>query len=183
MNVYDFDKTIYVNDSSIDFITHCILKYPSTIVDLPKLAVLGIGYALKITPKKVFKEYCFSILRHVPDLKNEVDIFWDKHQDGIKKWYIDQKKDDDLIISASPDFIISNICDRLGIKSISSSIDPKTGKLLRPNCYGEEKPVRFHEFYTDDMVDEFYSDSYSDDPMAKLAKKAYLVKGNKLLPW
>ena len=79
--------------------------------------------------------------------------------------------------------MIDNICKRLGIKAISSSLDPKTGKLLRPNCWGEEKVVRFHEFYSDDQVDEFYSDSYSDTPMAKLAKKAFIVKGEKLSPW
>ena len=32
-------------------------------------------------------------------------------------------------------------------------------------------------------IDEFYSDSVSDAPLAKLAKKAFLVEDNKLLPW
>lgn len=33
------------------------------------------------------------------------------------------------------------------------------------------------------MIDEFYSDSHSDDPLARLAKQAFLVKGEKLTPW
>ena len=183
MNVYDFDKTIYIHDSSVDFIKHCIFKYPACLKDLPRLGVTALGFALKICKRETFKQCCFSLLRHVPDVDKEVDIFWNKHIGGIKKYYLQQKQPDDLVISASPDFIIDNICGRLGIKAISSSLDPKTGKLLRPNCWGEEKVVRFHEFYTDDMVDEFYSDSYSDTPMAKLSKKAFIVKGEKLLPW
>ena len=32
-------------------------------------------------------------------------------------------------------------------------------------------------------IDEFYSDSRSDAPLARMAKRAYLVKGETLLPW
>lgn len=183
MNVYDFDKTIYIHDSSVDFIKHCVFKYPACFVEMPRLGLVAAAYGLKLIPRDTFKQKCFKVLRHVPDLEKEVDIFWDKHQSGIKKFYLNQKRDDDLIISASPDFIIDNICNRLGIESMSSSLDPKTGLLNRPNCFGEEKVKRFREAYTDDMVEEFYSDSYTDTPMARLAKKAYIVKGEKLLPW
>ena len=32
-------------------------------------------------------------------------------------------------------------------------------------------------------IDEFYSDSHSDDPLAKISKKAFLVKGDRILDW
>jgi phosphoserine phosphatase len=51
------------------------------------------------------------------------------------------------------------------------------------NCHGEEKVRRYREAFGDAPIDEFYSDSYSDTPLAKLAAKAYLVKGDKRLPW
>ena len=37
--------------------------------------------------------------------------------------------------------------------------------------------------YDKDSVEEFYSDSYSDKPMANLAKHAYIVKKNKVEVW
>ena len=33
------------------------------------------------------------------------------------------------------------------------------------------------------IIDNFYSDSYSDTPLAKLANKAYIVKKNELKEW
>ncbi|MBF1089242.1 MAG: haloacid dehalogenase-like hydrolase, partial [Solobacterium sp.] len=32
-------------------------------------------------------------------------------------------------------------------------------------------------------IENFYSDSYSDTPLARIAENAYLVKGDNLLPW
>ena len=32
-------------------------------------------------------------------------------------------------------------------------------------------------------IEEFYSDSYSDKPMAKIANCAYIVKHDKIIPW
>ena len=62
-------------------------------------------------------------------------------------------------------------------------MNPETGRIAGRNCHGAEKVVRFHQEMGDAQVDEFYSDSLSDAPMARLAKKAYLVKGEKLAPW
>ena len=39
------------------------------------------------------------------------------------------------------------------------------------------------ELYPNAEIDEFYSDLYCDTPLARLAKKAYIVKGEKLSPW
>ena len=62
-------------------------------------------------------------------------------------------------------------------------MDKHSGKNLRKNCYGDQKPIRFEELYSLSDVDEFYSDSYSDDPMAKVAKKSFLVTGDKITNW
>ena len=36
---------------------------------------------------------------------------------------------------------------------------------------------------SDSGIDEFYSGSYSDTPLAKLAEKAYIVKDEQLSEW
>ena len=41
---------------------------------------------------------------------------------------------------------------------------------------GEEKVKRFYEIYPKEIIDEFYSDSYSDLPLANISKKAFLIK-------
>ena len=48
---------------------------------------------------------------------------------------------------------------------------------------GAQDRERFREIFPDGKIGEFYSDSYSDTPLARLAEKAFLVKGDRLLPW
>lgn len=182
MNVYDFDKTIYDGDSSFDFCLFCIRKKPSLLkVFLTKLPNCA-RYAFGKEDLKQLKEHFFSFLCEIDDVDALLKEFWDKHEKGIKKWYI--KKEDDVIISASPEFLLAEICARLGITSlIATKMDKKTGKISGENCKGEEKVARFSKEYGDAEIDNFYSDSFSDLPLAKMAKKAYLIKKEKVLDW
>ena len=66
---------------------------------------------------------------------------------------------------------------------MASKVDIHTGKYDGLNCHGEEKVIRFHEVYPDQKVENFYSDSRSDTPMAKLAEHAWLVNGDERRPW
>ena len=94
-----------------------------------------------------------------------------------------QQREDDVIISASPEFLLKPICIRLGISNLMASVvDKRTGMYLGINCHGEEKVRRFYKKFNQE-IDEFYSDSFSDAPLANIAKKAYLVDGDILIPW
>ncbi|OPZ69246.1 MAG: hypothetical protein BWY81_00516 [Firmicutes bacterium ADurb.Bin467] len=62
-------------------------------------------------------------------------------------------------------------------------MDRKTGRFLGPNCHGAEKVRRFREEFPDAQIDDFYSDSYSDQPLASVSRRAFLVRGDKILPW
>ena len=66
---------------------------------------------------------------------------------------------------------------------MASNVDKFTGKYDGINCHGKEKVRRFYEVWPDGVIDDFYSDSYSDDPLARISKRAFLVKGDKLLKW
>lgn len=181
MNGYDFDKTIYINNSTQDFFKFILKRNKRVRRMLPFLGMHFLRYGLKLISKEEFKGIFYSFLKYVPNLDEEVKAFWDTHEKGIKKWYLDMQKENDLIISASPSFLLEEIFKRLKIKNfLCSEVDTKTGKLLSPNCYGKEKVVRFNEAYKGVELDSFYSDSMSDLPMFKLAKKAYFVKENKI---
>lgn len=107
-----------------------------------------------------------------------LDEFIKREIKNIAPWYLKQKKKSDVIISASPEFIVSAFAQKLDIKNvIATKVDKNSGKFVGKNCYGKEKVIRFLEQYSSDKVDEFYSDSKTDYPMAKLAQNAYLIKG------
>ena len=130
------------------------------------------------------KEDFYSFFKSITNVQQMVDMFWKNEKHRIKDWYLAQQKDNDLIISASPEFLLQPICKELGIKHlIASKVDMYTGQYTGKNCYSDEKVKRFTAEYPNEKIQEFYSDSYSDEPLAKLAEKAYIVKKNQLLNW
>ncbi|NMA37484.1 MAG: haloacid dehalogenase-like hydrolase [Papillibacter sp.] len=183
MNVYDFDKTIYDGDSSADLIKYALLKHPAALLTLPSTGLYGLAYLLGLCKKERFKEKAFGFVRYVPDIDKLLDDFWAKHKHKIMDWYLQQKKDDDIIVSASSQFALDPICKSLNISVIATDVDSRTGKFNGPNCHGEEKVKRLRAKFPNAVVDSFYSDSRSDTPLARIAKKAYIVKRGKLRPW
>ncbi len=184
MNVYDFDGTIYKGDSAIDFYLFCLKRKPIIIKRFISQIVSFIKYKLKKISKEEFKETFYSYFNDIKNIDEYVELFWDKNQHKIKKWYIKQKNKNDVIISASPEFMIKNIGKRLGIKNIiCSKVDKKTGTYYGKNCYGEEKVRRFKEIYKDKIINNFYSDNYCDAPLADISENAYYVKNNKIIKW
>lgn len=55
--------------------------------------------------------------------------------------------------------------------------------FLGRNCRREEKVVRFFEKYSEEKIDEFYSDSISELPLAQLAENSFLVQGDQIVVW
>lgn len=182
MNIYDFDNTIYAGDSSVDFIKYSLCHHPF-------LTFIGIIKALKECFKYLFKKSnlgqikseLFSFVKHIQDLDTYMQKYITKHKHNIKQFYWNNKKDSDVIISASFDFIIKPFCEYIGVKNvIATKYDVKDGKIIGENCKGKEKVKRFRELYQDKEVMNAYSDSLSDIPMFKLAQNAYLVSKNEI---
>lgn len=138
---------------------------------------------LGVAEKTRVKERFYRYLRHVPDVGEEVERFWLTHDKKLKDWYFEQKREDDLIISASPEFLLEPLMKRLELEMIASRVVPQTGVYMGLNCHGEEKVRRMREAYPEAQIDAFYSDSKSDSPLARLARKAVLVKGDALSPF
>lgn len=183
MNVYDMDKTIYNGDSTADFCLYCFTHHPKTLLYLPY--ILGVTvryYVLNIGTKTEFKGKLYRFLKSV-DTETEVEKFWDSHIRNMKAYYLEQKREDDVIVSASPEFLLKPLEKHLNIHVIASKVSPTDGTPLSENCYYEEKVKRFREIYPDALIDDFYSDSYSDEPLAKLAKRAFIVKGEERISW
>lgn len=184
MNVYDFDKTIYYPDSSYHFFLHCLRRHPLAVLPVIPLALaLGLRYWRGKISSKHLKEHLFSFLSRIRDVESEVEVFWEKHQKHLQDWYLQQRQDDDLIISASPEFLLRPISEKLGVSLIATPMDARSGKIRGENCHDEEKTKRFKEKYQDAPIEAFYSDSLSDSPMASLSKTAFLVKKGKHFPW
>ncbi len=184
MRVYDFDETIYDGDSTRDFYFFCLRRYPRIARLWPMQLWHFLRFSTGFLPKTQFKARFYRFFRLVPDMEAAVDAFWESHFHKIKAWYLAEKRPDDVVISASPAFLLERPCRRLGITPpIASRVSATTGAYTGENCYGEEKPARFFEVYPAGSIDAFFSDSLSDTPMALLADESFIVRGNDRISW
>ena len=186
MNVYDFDGTIYNGDSTRDFVFYLIKKYPKIIKYMPAFIFAAVKYRFGIVSKTKMKENLYRFLNSFDDgeIDKIVNDFWANHKKNIFDWYYKKKNSSDVIISASPRFLLEHICGELEVNLICSEVNKKNGDYIGLNCWGDEKVSRFYKEYPNAVINEFYSDSMSDIPLAKLAKKSYLVKRNgEIIEW
>lgn len=184
MNVFDFDGTIYSGDSTVDFCIFCFQKHPGLIRYLPIQGLAGLGYALKLMDKTRMKEIFYRFMGAI-NTESLLEEFWETHKKNIFPWYPARQQPDDIVISASPEFLLRPICRDLGIQTLMASVvDPHTGKYSGINCHGKEKVRRLETQTGITHIDQFYSDSQSDRPLAEIADEAFLInKKGEILPW
>lgn len=178
MNVYDFDGTIFPGDCSIGFCFWCMKRHPKMYFTFfPKAVKNLILRKLGKMPEYLMQRKFFGYLTLIHDFDEQIERYWDKNEKKISDWYLKQKKPDDLIISASPTCIIEPIANRLGVNFMATEFDRQFGVFLNNHMYAKEKAQYMidHGF---PLIENFYSDSLADTPLALCAEKAHLVINN-----
>ena len=186
MNCYDFDQTIFFPDSSYLFVMHCLRRYPRAVLRaVPGTALMLLLRLFGRKDTRALKEQVFSFLPYLDDVDRIVAEFWeDNYETGMAAWYLRQSREDDVILSASPEFLLRPAAERLGVRLIATRMDRHTGKIIGKNCHDHEKVTRFYQLYPQQHPEKFYSDSLSDSPMARIADRAYMVEDRVTLsPW
>ena len=185
MNVYDFDGTIFPSDCSIGFCIWCMNRHPKLWFTFAPKAIRNIILRKKgkISESAMQRKF-FSYLTLIDDFDKQIERYWNKNEKRIASWYLAQKRDDDLIISASPTCIIEPIAKRLGVNFMATEYDREFGVYLNNMMYAKEKAkyIIDHGF---PMIENFYSDSLADTPLALCAEKAHLVtkKASTVIDW
>ena len=185
MNVYDFDGTIFPTDCTIGFGFWCMNRHPKLwFTFFPKMIVTLIRRKAGQIPEYLMQRTLFSFLTLVDDFDEQIECYWDKNEKKIAPWYLAQKRPDDLIISASPDRIIEPIAKRLGVNFMATEYDREYGVFVNNMMYAKEKAkyIFDHGF---PLIENFYSDSLADTPLALCAEKAHLVtdKASTVVDW
>lgn len=172
MRVYDFDDTIYHSNSLRRFFGFCLLRFPYLVLVMPTQLFAYILNKCGVMSKERSLTVLEWFLYLVPNVKKQVNKFWNKEFCRIKQWYLQQKEPTDVVISATPSLIIGEVCNRLGVSYIA------TEKGI--HCYGHNKVTLFKQRFGNVIPQEFYSDSLSDYPMLKYAEKGFVVQGEKV---
>ena len=175
MNVYDFDGTIFPSDCSIGFCLWCMRRHPKLWFTFFPKAVKNLALRkMGKMPEYLMQRKFFGYLTMIDDFDEQIERYWDANEKKIASWYLAQKRPDDLIISASPTCIIEPIARRLGVNFMASEFDREFGVFVNNMMYAKEKAkyIIDHGF---PMIENFYSDSLADTPLALCAEKAHLV--------
>ena len=183
VNVYDFDHTIYSGDASFDFIAYCLLRNAKFWKHLPSIGWVLWLYILGFAERRQVKEVAFKFLADIQDIDGMIEKFWEKYSKNVKPFFLDMYGKGDLIISASPEFLLRPLTERLKIELIATVMDKKTGRIMGENCRAKEKLARLKAVYPELVIDNMYSDSWSDLPLMEVARQGYIVKGSKLIPY
>ena len=181
MNGYDFDNTIFKGNCWRRFYFYCLARFPYIFLLLIVQVFFAILYLLHLIDNRKFSSVMSWYLVFIPNKQKLVEKFWDRNQKHIKQWYLDQRRDDDLIISASPRFLVEPICNRLGIKCIASEMSIKTGQYYGPYYYGPMKVYGYEHNFVNQPLKTYYSDSFTDSPMWQIVETGYLVKDEEII--
>ncbi|MCQ2795491.1 MAG: haloacid dehalogenase-like hydrolase [Bacilli bacterium] len=176
MNVYDFDKTICKDDTEQDFFYYELRHRPINWIYIPYFIHANILRKLKIIDEPERRHRIYLTLKHIKDIDQEVIKFWKWRKKKILDWYKAQQKEDDIVVSASPRFLLEPILIALNIKHyVVSEFDVKARRFIGPINVGEEKVRRFMKEYDVNDIDNFYTDSMKDMPMILVSKNAFIV--------
>lgn len=185
MNVYDFDGTLFYTNCTIKFAKWCILRHPGLLFTyVPKVVYSGILFTFGKIPECKLVRILYSYLPKINDFDKQINAFWNKYENRISKWYLLQKDSSDLIISGSPECLVKPLADRLGVNCMATEYDRELG-VMYGNLMLAKSKSRFIIDQGMPVIENFYSDSLSDMPIALCAENAFLVtkRATKPVPW
>lgn len=184
MNVYDFDNTVYDGETLVDFILYYVFHDIRIWKYIPKLLIIWLKDSFHLFTVEQAVEAYSAFLEgyfvHIETLDEDTVKFWDKHEKKLKPFYEEIRRDDDVFVTGTTDFIFEEIAKRRGYKNyITSCVDRKTGKFTAL-CFLENKVRLFQEKYPNTEIENFYTDSENDRAMMNISRNVYLVKGKKI---
>lgn len=183
LDVYDFDNTIYDGESVIDFFMFCLKKKKSLAKHLPTIFYTTVLYKMRLLSiDKLLKnasKLTSAFINSKDDFNKLAEEFWIVNKRKLKPKYLSKLKETDVIITASPKFLIDKILPELKVAdAICSEFNTKTGQFEFAN-FGENKVVAFKKKYPNEHINNFYTDSLSDSPLIKISENSFIIKKNK----
>jgi phosphoserine phosphatase len=184
MNVYDFDNTIYEGESGIDMFFFYLKKRPGLVRFAPQVLRGVIDYKTSgVSLADVAARYGNILkvfLDGIADYAADAREFWDQHEHRLRSFYHHLHRPDDLIISASPEQSLREVCMRLGVARYIGTVIDEATSTLDFICFRENKVKAFRERYPGQTIENFYTDSMNDKPLMEIAQHVFLVKKGRI---
>lgn len=180
MNVYDFDNTLYRGESGLHLFFYYLKKRPFLMRYTPKVVEAVIEYKRSHYPLEEAISRVEGLVRvfleGIEDYEHDAREFWDLHEYRLRPFYKHLHRPDDLIISASPEQSLKEVCKRLGVNHYIGTVINENTSSLEFVCFRENKVKAFQARYPGQQIDDFYTDSMNDKPLMDISKHVFMVK-------
>ena len=179
MNVFDFDNTIYNGESGIHMFIFYIKRRPALLRHVPKIIAGVFNYKRgKVTQEEVLEGYAdvFHEFFSVDDFVQDMKEFWDKYEHRLRRAFFDRFfRPGDLIVSASPEDSLNEVCKRLGAgRFIGTKVNLESARFEFV-CFRENKVKAFREQFPGVEIENFYTDSMNDQAMMDISKHVFMI--------
>ena len=183
MNAYDFDNTIYDGESIFDFFIFALKKDIWLIKFFPLVLFRLIEYKLNLLKIEKIYQTCEIIInsffKHYNLNYDElIEEFWKLNHKKLKQQFLEMLKEDDLIITGCPNFLINYIKDELKVKNIICTDFDLKNKKVNFICFNKNKVIAYKNKFKNKKINKFYTDSLADIPFMELSSEVYLVNKN-----
>jgi phosphoserine phosphatase len=192
--VFDFDGTLYRKDTMIQFCLFVYMRHPLRLRFVTIQLLGAILYLFKSISIEHFKTLFLSYLMEMPEEKvqEELKRFWASRfpnhfyplvVERLKA--LQEKKIPCVCLSASPDWMIQEACNQLGISVVlgSSVIEMEDKWVWRFNCRGKNKIALLGQKFPDAEVIEAYSDNHDDYFLLEKAIQGFKIQKGKIIPF
>lgn len=185
MRVYSLNKTIYRGNVERDFFLHCLRHEPRLLRYVPGIIWATLRYWFGALSRTGFWEAFHSYFIGLQNFEVLLAGFWSQQRLlRIKRLYLLQKRDGDIILTGAPDCLVEPLCRSLGLGGpIASVVDCHSGRYTGLSCHGAEKLQRFRRRFPQGSITQFWSASLVDRPVASVATACNIVRGGRLLDW
>ena len=184
--VYDFDKTLTYEDTLFGFFRFSSDKniwYPFKLIIYVVCMVLTKfnlirNESLKLAGVRIFLKKIDSNMLCVRSNSYHKKIKFNKM---YKQLSFDQDVDYIIVSASFEDYLRPIFPDFVRIVGSQLAFNQRNGFSLEVNCYGHEKVKALIEQGVN-YIDILYTDSYSDLPLAQIAKKIMIVDKDNIFP-
>lgn len=182
MQVFDFDNTLYKGESGFDFAMYIIRRKPSLLKLLPRILKILKDYKSVSMTEDEFRERLSSLIDLTNLTKdtilNYLDDFWMKNRSKLYKNVLEKVSKKDVIVTASPTFMLEPIKYLLGTDRIIGTEFDLDARAINYLNFSHNKVKKFKEEYPHKSIKNLYTDSFNDAPLMQISKNVYLVKKN-----
>jgi phosphatidylglycerophosphatase C len=182
ITVYDFDKTLTYDDTTMMFLFYCCNTLKQRKVMKFFIVIFAVLHKIRVLNNNKFKSLSYGLVfkgKKKQTIINIAKAFAEKNSDifnslGQRVWA--NLGEQDYIVTASPKCYVELYFPKMIVIGTTFSFDDdEIFRGLKVNCYGKNKVIALKKVGVL-KIDEFYTDSFSDMPLMKISKSVFLVE-------